>query len=693
MSATLFLNHTLVKDSSLCIFAKTKIIEYMSNDKPQTGKYTSANMATEDSRTHGFFRVASVIPEVKIADVEANVNYIIEKLKELSDSGVRVAVFPELCVTGYTCGDLFHQKELIDNAASGIARLREASSEYDMMFVVGAPIEICDNLYNCAVALANGRVVAVVPKTYLPNYNEFYERRWFVPAGSIPADIIEWGADKAPVGTDIVINIDGVGIGIEICEDLWTPIPPSTRAALNGAEIILNLSASDDLIGKYDYLKSLISQQSARCISAYVYSSAGFGESTTDLAFDGKAIIYENGTLLAEAPRWTRHSSHVIADIDIEAIRRDRRHIMSFGDARKIEENGKQVRHVPVRLTESCQEGLIRKINPLPFVPGNGETIDSRCEEIINIQISGLAQRLHVTNTKNLVIGISGGLDSTLALLVAVRTFDVLGLDRNGIIGVTMPGFGTTDRTHDNAVELMKSLKVTSREISITAAVKQHFADIGHDINVHDVTYENSQARERTQLLMDIANQVGGMVLGTGDLSELALGWATYNGDHMSMYGVNASVPKTLVRHLVKWCAATSEDTHERQILLDIVDTPISPELIPADETGNIKQKTEDLVGPYELHDFYLYYTLRYGFTPRRIYYLARHTFHGVYDTDTIRKWLRTFYRRFFTQQFKRSCLPDGPKIGSVCLSPRGDWRMPSDASSAAWLKEVDSLH
>ena len=576
----------------------------MSNDKPQTGKYTSANMATEDSRTHGFFRVASVIPEVKIADVEANVNYIIEKLKELSDSGVRVAVFPELCVTGYTCGDLFHQKELIDNAASGIARLREASSEYDMMFVVGAPIEICDNLYNCAVALANGRVVAVVPKTYLPNYNEFYERRWFVPAGSIPAGIIEWGADKAPVGTDIVINIDGVGIGIEICEDLWPPIPLSTRAALNGAEIILNLSASDDLIGKYDYLKSLISQQSARCISAYVYSSAGFGESTTDLAFDGKAIIYENGTLLAEAPRWTRHSSHVIADIDIEAIRRDRRHIMSFGDARKIEENGKAVRHVPVRLTESCQEGLIRKINPLPFVPGNGETIDARCEEIINIQISGLAQRLHVTHTKNLVIGISGGLDSTLALLVAVRTFDVLGLDRNGIIGVTMPGFGTTDRTHDNAVELMKSLKVTSREISITAAVKQHFADIGHDINVHDVTYENSQARERTQLLMDIANQVGGMVLGTGDLSELALGWATYNGDHMSMYGVNASVPKTLVRHLVKWCAATSEDTHERQILLDIVDTPISPELIPADETGNIKQKTEDSVGPYELHDF-----------------------------------------------------------------------------------------
>lgn len=665
----------------------------MSTDKLNAGKYNSANVATEDSRAHGFFRVASVIPEVKIADVEANVDFIINKLDELNASGTRVAVFPELCVTGYTCGDLFHQKELLETSSSGIARLREVSSKYDMMFVVGAPIEICDTLYNCAVAFANGRVVAVVPKTYLPNYNEFYERRWFAPAGNIPTGILEWGPDNSPVGTDIVIDVDGVGVGMEICEDLWTPIPPSTRAALNGAEIILNLSASDDLIGKYDYLKSLISQQSARCISAYVYSSAGFGESTTDLAFDGKALIYENGTLLAEAPRWTRHSSHVIADIDIEAIRHDRRHIMSFGDARKIENNGKPVRYVSAGIAEHPQKGLKRNVSPLPFVPGNGKTIDSRCEEIINIQISGLAQRLHVTHTQNLVIGISGGLDSTLALLVAARTFDVLGLDRKGIIGVTMPGFGTTDRTHDNAVELMKSLGITSREISITAAVKQHFSDIGHDINVHDVTYENSQARERTQLLMDIANQVGGMVLGTGDLSELALGWATYNGDHMSMYGVNASVPKTLAKHLVKWCAVTTEDDHERQILLDIVDTPISPELIPADEKGNIKQKTEDLVGPYELHDFYLYYTLRYGFTPRRVYYLAKHAFSGVYDSPTILKWLRTFYRRFFTQQFKRSCLPDGPKIGSVCLSPRGDWRMPSDASSAAWLKEVDSLH
>lgn len=644
-----------------------------------------------DSSAQGFIRVSAAVPSVTLADVNANVDSIIETLETLEKRGVRIAVFPEMSLTGYTCGDLFHQSELLDDVLVGIERLKEVSSRCGIMFVVGAPLSVLDTLYNCAVAFAGGKVVAVVPKTYLPNYNEFYERRWFASGAELPCGAMEWGDDKAPFGTDILIDVDGVGVGIEICEDLWTPVPPSTRAALNGAEIILNLSASDDLIGKYGYLKSLLSQQSARCISAYVYSSAGFGESTTDLVFDGKALVYENGSLLAEAPRWTRHATLAMADVDIEALRRDRRHIMSFSDSRRQEARG-SMRRVCAVIPGVRAEGLLRKVNPRPFVPDDGALIDARCEEIINIQISGLAQRLHATRTSNIVVGISGGLDSTLALLVAVRTFDTLGIDRKGITGVTMPGFGTTDRTHDNAVELMKSLGITIREISIVDAVKQHFSDIGHDIDVHDVTYENSQARERTQLLMDIANQVSGMVLGTGDLSELALGWATYNGDHMSMYGVNAGIPKTLVRHLVRWCAMSAGDPHERDILLDIVDTPISPELIPADENGNIKQKTEDLVGPYELHDFFLYYTLRFGFTPRRVYYLATHAFEGVYGAETILHWLRTFYRRFFSQQFKRSCLPDGPKVGSVCLSPRGDWRMPSDASSAAWLREADGI-
>ncbi len=660
---------------------------FRNNNIPASGSNTIAG----GSHAQGFIRVAAAVPQVTIADVETNVNSIISSLEELEKHGTRIAVFPELCVTGYTCGDLFHQSELLNKVATGIDRLREASAGFGIMFVVGAPLSICDTLYNCAIAFANGKIIAIVPKTYLPNYNEFYERRWFAPATNIPAGITEWGVDKVPFGTDIIVDVDGIGVGIEICEDLWTPIPPSTRTSLNGAEIVLNLSASDDLTGKYNYLKSLLSQQSARCINAYVYSSAGFGESTTDLVFDGKALIYENGTLLAEAPRWIRHATHTIADIDIEALRRDRRHIMSFNDARN-NETRVMIRRVSAPLPPPAWTGLMRNVDPHPFVPDNGKMIYERCEEIINIQVSGLAQRLKATHTHALVVGISGGLDSTLALLVAVRTFDALGIDRKGIIGVTMPGFGTTDRTHVNAVELMKSLGITIREISITAAVKQHFADIGHDINIHDVTYENSQARERTQLLMDIANQVSGMVLGTGDLSELALGWATYNGDHMSMYGVNAGVPKTLVKYLVKWCALTTDDKHERDTLLDIIDTPISPELIPADDNGNIKQKTEDLVGPYELHDFFLYYTLRYGFTPRRIYYLATVAFNGTYDSPTILHWLRTFYRRFFNQQFKRSCLPDGPKVGSVCLSPRGDWRMPSDASSAIWLKDVDSL-
>lgn len=627
----------------------------------------------------GYFRVAAAVPGVNVADVEFNVDSIIEMCKTLDGKGVMLAVFPELSVTGYTCADLFHQQQLIDAADAGIARLREFSATVNLVFIVGSPIRHNGALYNCAVVIGGGEILAIVPKTYLPDYNEFYEKRWFV------------AANPSGLANDTLIDINGVKIGIEICEDLWTPIPPSTHQALAGAQVLVNLSASNDIIGKYNYLIDLIKRQSASCIGAYVYASAGYGESSTDLVFDGKAVIAENGSILAINKRWQHEPNYVIADIDIAAINRDRMHIMSFNDCRTTG-NPSQYKTVFADITPVVDDMLYRNIAPHPFVPSEDKIIDERCEEIINIQVAGLARRLEATHTKSLVVGISGGLDSTLALLVAVKTFDRLGLDRKGITGVTMPGFGTTDRTYTNALSLMEALDIAMKEISIAAAVTQHFHDIGHDINNHDVTYENSQARERTQILMDIANQTGGMVLGTGDLSELALGWATYNGDHMSMYGVSAGIPKTLVKYLVKWFALHAASDRERDTLLDIVDTPISPELIPADEHGNIKQKTEDLVGPYELHDFFLYYTLRYGFTPRRIYTMACKAFEGVYDKATIKHWITTFFRRFFTQQFKRSCLPDGPKVGSVCLSPRGDWRMSSDASSKAWLQECESL-
>ncbi len=642
-------------------------------------------------KNYGYMRVAAAVPEVNVADVRQNIESISLLAKKAAAGGAKIVVFPEMSVTAYTCGDLFHSSTLLEGALSGLEQLCRLSTELNAALVVGAPIRVNNSIYNCAVVIAEGTVKGVVPKTYLPNYNEFYEKRWFA-SWDEPDTIIELcGNSYVPFGKTVMFEINSVKTAIEICEDLWAPIPPSCHHALNGAELILNLSASNDLIGKYDYLMSLIKQQSARCISAYVYSSAGYGESTTDLVFDGKAIIAENGSILASNSRWNNEPSFAIADVDIEALRRDRFHIMTFNDCAKIEQSRFTVESIS--LPEEAVDGnLLREIKPEPFVPEEKSSKDSRCEEIINIQTHGLMKRLQFTHCKNLVVGISGGLDSTLALLVAARTFDTLKLPREGILGITMPGFGTTDRTYTNALTLMQSLGVTIKEISIAPAVKQHFSDIGHDINVHDVTYENSQARERTQLLMDIANQVNGMVLGTGDLSELALGWATYNGDHMSMYGVNAGVPKTLVKHLVRWFAETSDNDQVKTVLYDIIDTPISPELIPADSAGNITQKTEDLVGPYELHDFFLYYTLRYGFSPKKIYYLATHAFSGKFDDETIKKWIRTFFRRFFAQQFKRSCLPDGPKVGSVCLSPRGDWRMPSDASSALWLKECDEL-
>lgn len=638
---------------------------------------------------NGFFRVAAVVPEVTIANPSANADAIIKAINELDAKNVDLAVFPELCVTGYTCGDLFHSSLLLDGAIAALHSIASATAQMHITAIVGCPVKVGAQLFNCGVAVTGGKIVAIIPKTYLPNYNEFYEKRLWTSDPNLVTTALD-----APFATRQLISVEGVQIGIEVCEDLWTTIPPSSHAALAGAQIIANLSASDDIIGKYTYLRSLIAQQSARCLCGYVYASAGFGESSTDLVFDGKAIIAENGSILAYNERWQSGLQYTISDIDIEAINRDRMHISSFGECGKTERTAPYtvVQATTIVNNDNTLHTLLRAINPHPFIPANDNEIDARCEEIINIQAAGLAQRLEATHCRSLIIGISGGLDSTLALLVACKAFDRLGINRNGIVGVTMPGFGTTDRTHSNALTLMQELGITMKEISIAAAVTQHFSDIGHDASVHDVTYENSQARERTQILMDLANRFGGMVLGTGDLSELALGWATYNGDHMSMYGVNASIPKTLVKYLVRWFAMRTNSKAEREALLDIIDTPISPELIPADQNGNIKQKTEDLVGPYELHDFFLYYTLRYGFSPRRIFMLAKHAFRNAYTDDVIRHWLQTFFRRFFNQQFKRSCLPDGPKVGSVCLSPRGDWRMPSDASSALWLKEIETL-
>lgn len=641
----------------------------------------------------GFLRVASCCPSVKVADVPGNIESIKSCLDAAAARGAAIAVFPEMCVTAYTCGDLFHNRTLLEGARHGLETLLETwRPEWPMAFI-GMPVALDDKLYNCAVAIHAGRVAGITPKTYLPDYNEFYEKRWFSAAGpDTDGRSVSINGREVPFGSDIIYIKNDVEISVEICEDLWAPVPPSCRASLAGALVTFNLSASDDIVGKYGYLRSLILQQSARCISGYVYASAGYGESSTDLVFRGKTFVAENGRMLAGG--YASPGSVIVADLDIEALRRDRMHLRTFGDCADHTSATLGIRRIDlgdsaVTFTEG---DLLREVDPRPFVPADSDRLAERCEEILSIQSAGLAKRLDVTRCKTLVIGVSGGLDSTLALLVAVRAFDFLGLDRRGIIGITMPGFGTTDRTHDNAVNLMDDLGVTRREINIGKAVMQHFSDIGQDPDVHDVTYENSQARERTQILMDVANKEGGMVLGTGDLSELALGWATYNGDHMSMYGVNSGVPKTLVKHLVRYFAMTADNENVKNTLLDIIDTPISPELIPADAQGNIVQKTEDLVGPYELHDFFLYYTLRYGFSPRRIYLLAGKAFGGSYDSETIKNWLKTFFRRFFAQQFKRSCLPDGPKAGSVTLSPRGDWRMPSDASAAMWLDECEKL-
>lgn len=640
---------------------------------------------------YGFVKVAAAVPRVKVADCRHNASQTEKEIIIADGKGVQIIVFPELGITGYTCGDLFAQQLLIDEAEMGLVQILNNTRQLDIISILGMPVTVNGSLINAAVVIQKGKILGVIPKTYLPNYKEFYEKRWFTSAPELHETQVRLCGQLAPLSPNLLFDTADTTFGVEICEDLWAPIPPSSQLALQGAEIIFNLSADDESIGKHQYLCSLISQQSARCIAGYVFSSCGFGESTTDVVFAGNGLVYENGTQLASGERFSFEEQVTIADIDVEFLRSERRVNTTFS-ACHHHCAPQTATHISTEYVNSRDLQLTRTYAPHPFVP-QGSRLDERCEEIFAIQVSGLAQRLVHTQAKSAVVGISGGLDSTLALLVCVRTFDKLGLNRKGIIGVTMPGFGTTDRTYTNAMNLMKSLGVTVREVSIKDACIQHFKDIGHDPANHNVVYENSQARERTQILMDIANQTWGMVIGTGDLSELALGWATYNGDHMSMYGVNGSVPKTLVKHLVKWVALNSElDELSRTTLLDIVDTPISPELIPANENGEISQITEDLVGPYELHDFFLYYFLRCGFRPKKIFFLASQTFKGTYDEATIKHWLSTFFRRFFNQQFKRSCLPDGPKVGSISISPRGDWRMPSDASSTSWLKEVEEI-
>ena len=633
----------------------------------------------------GFITVATATPQVAVADCEANAQAILACINEMAAAHAKVMVLPELCITGYTCSDLFWQTKLLDEAEAALSAIAEGSRQVDALIAVGMPLRVAGKLLNVAAILCRGKVLGFVPKVNLPAYNEFYETRHFT-SGSADMGTVQFCGEEIPVGTNLLFSCENVVdlcVAAEICEDLWVPNPPSVQHALAGASVICNLSASDEMVGKGSYRRDLVAGQSARLVCAYLYATAGEGESTTDLVFGGQNLIAENGTVLAESATFENETN--VATIDVQRLVSERRRMSTVPAA-----ESKEYREISFALAEE-ETKLARFFDADPFVPSNADQLSDRCEEILNIQALGLKKRLAHTHARSAVVGISGGLDSTLALLVTARAFDMLGLPRKGIVAVTMPGFGTTDRTYNNAVAMIKSLGATFKEVPIAKAVMQHFADIDHDASIHDVTYENSQARERTQILMDIANQANGFVIGTGDLSELALGWATYNGDHMSMYAVNASVPKTLVRHLVRHYADTSADEVLAGVLYDVLDTPVSPELLPP-EDGAISQKTEDLVGPYELHDFFLYQMLRMCFPPAKIYRVAKEAFAGRYSNETILKWLRTFYWRFFSQQFKRSCLPDGPKVGSVAVSPRGDLRMPSDACVSAWIKEVETL-
>ena len=634
---------------------------------------------------HGFIKVAAATPDIRVADVDYNKGQIIKQMDEAAEAGAKIIVFPELCITGYTCSDLFLQDILLNSAKKALVEIAEHTKNLDALVFVGVPIAVGGELYNVAAALNHGNILGFTTKSFLPKYEEFYEMRQFRP-GPKKAEKILFGEKEIPFGPQLLFvekQMTNLIVSAEICEDVWSPVPPSIEAAREGATVIVNCSASDETIGKASYREALISGQSARLISGYIYANAGEGESTTDLVFGGHNLIAENGTILAEAKRFS--NGIIYTEFDVQKIANERRKNTTFTETQE---------HVLPRIPfglEQTETILTRTFPSRPFVPRDDQERAKRCEEILTIQAMGLKKRLAHTHAKSAVVGISGGLDSTLALLVTAKAFDALGLERSGITAVTMPCFGTTDRTYQNACKMSLKVGATLREVRIGDAVMQHFKDIGHDPQDHSVTYENSQARERTQVLMDIANQTGGLVIGTGDMSELALGWATYNGDHMSMYGVNASVPKTLVRHLVHYYADTCEDSSLKEVLYDVLDTPVSPELLPPKD-GEISQKTEDLVGPYELHDFYLYYMLRFGYEPSKIYRIAKEAFAGEYDNETIYKWLRTFCWRFFAQQFKRSCLPDGPKVGTVALSPRGDWRMPSDACVAGWLKNLDEM-
>ena len=634
---------------------------------------------------HGFVRAAAATPDIRVADVAYNTEKIKNDIREAWENGAKIIAFPELCITGYTCGDLFTHDVLLSAAKSALYELAEYTADKDILVFAGAPLDIEGKLYNVAAALNRGKILGLTTKTFLPNYGEFYEMRQFTP-GPKKAGYISFDGDQVPFGPQILFQataMENLIVSAEICEDVWSPVPPSIGAAVEGATVIVNCSASDETIGKDSYRRELISGQSARLIAGYIYANAGEGESTTDLVFGGHNIIAENGTILKEARRY--HNEIIYSELDIQRIIAERRKNTTFQLSGK-----RELIRVPFYI-EAERTRLSRTFPKKPFVPSDETARAQRCEEILTIQAMGLKKRLAHTNSRTAVVGISGGLDSTLALLVTARAFDMLGRDKKDILAVTMPCFGTTDRTYQNACEMARQVGATLKEVPIADAVNIHFRDIGQDPDDHSVTYENSQARERTQVLMDIANKTWGMVIGTGDMSELALGWATYNGDHMSMYGVNASVPKTLVRHLVKYAADDTKDEKLKKVLYDVLDTPVSPELLPPKD-GDIAQKTEDLVGPYELHDFFLYYMLRFGYEPSKIFRLAEMTFKDEYDNVTILKWLETFCRRFFSQQFKRSCLPDGPKIGTVALSPRGDWRMPSDACVAVWLKDLGNV-
>ena len=624
---------------------------------------------------NGFIRVAAAIPELRVADCAFNVARMADLIRKGEEEKVQVICFPELSVTGYTCADLFQQQQLLSNAYKALNELQMLTFSTTSVVIAGMPVRVESQLFNTAVVLQGGHILGVVPKTHLPNNNEFYEKRWFTSGVQADAKSIFLSGEQVPFGTDLLFTDGKFTFGIEICEDLWVPIPPSSQQALHGAEIIFNLSATNELIGKHQYLRQLIEQQSARCNAGYVYASAGAGESTTDVVYAGNGLIAENGKIIEASERFSFEPQLVVSDIDIDKLRAERIRNTNYANDKSA------LVYRTIRLEEAhfTQFDLKRSFDRHPFVPPLTNR-DESCHEIFSIQIGGLAKRWQHTHSETVIIGISGGLDSTLALLVCVKTADKLGYDRKRIIGITMPGFGTTDRTYTNAINLMKSLGITLLEISIKDACLQHFNDINHDPGIHDVVYENTQARERTQILMDIANKEHGIVIGTGDLSEMALGWSTYNGDHMSMYGVNSGVPKTLVRYLVDWAAHQLDATSE-EILRDILDTPVSPELLPADGNGDIAQKTEDIVGPYELHDFFLYYMVRFGYSPSKILFLAKNAFTGCYPDTIIEKWLKIFIHRFFAQQFKRSCIPDGPKVGSINLSPRGDWRMPSDAT------------